>query len=332
MARPTPCHRVMLRPEAALEGATPDGVLDGILAPVPVPRYDPCGLTTMKRGHHPACGGRGWWGTPHKWRQSPACGRAAQMIPTDVTGLLALICVLPIALSPWPARLSWMLLVALAVAVIVDNSASGQHPVALLTRRRIPPGSGNPWTRLLFAMGPPPVPRPGSWTPGPVPVRSRTPTMSTWLPGSASRCTIALRPVRRGDQRAALVTARSIGPLGLAEAEPQSVPAWSGALFHPASTLPSRLAVAGDRRAVTHVGYAAAALNYLLREYKSRRRRRPLRSIGARAYRRADVMVRTCGLNGTAESSSCSTLTHGGGRVADLTAADPAGWPRRTGP
>ena len=38
MARPTLRHRIMLRPEAELEAATPDGVLDGILASVPVPR------------------------------------------------------------------------------------------------------------------------------------------------------------------------------------------------------------------------------------------------------------------------------------------------------
>jgi MoxR-like ATPase len=38
MARPTLRHRVMLRPEAELEGATADGVLEGILASVPVPR------------------------------------------------------------------------------------------------------------------------------------------------------------------------------------------------------------------------------------------------------------------------------------------------------
>jgi MoxR-like ATPase len=38
MARPTFRHRVALRPEAELEGATPDGLLDGILASVPVPR------------------------------------------------------------------------------------------------------------------------------------------------------------------------------------------------------------------------------------------------------------------------------------------------------
>ncbi|GIH72916.1 ATPase AAA [Sphaerimonospora thailandensis] len=38
LARPALRHRVQLRPEAELEGAAPDGILDGILATVPVPR------------------------------------------------------------------------------------------------------------------------------------------------------------------------------------------------------------------------------------------------------------------------------------------------------
>ena len=38
MAKPTWRNRITLRPEAELEGATADGVLDGILAAVPVPR------------------------------------------------------------------------------------------------------------------------------------------------------------------------------------------------------------------------------------------------------------------------------------------------------
>jgi len=38
MAKPTLRHRIQLRPEAELEGVTADGVLDGILAGVPVPR------------------------------------------------------------------------------------------------------------------------------------------------------------------------------------------------------------------------------------------------------------------------------------------------------
>jgi MoxR-like ATPase len=38
MAKPALRHRIQLRPEVELEGVTPDGVLDGILATVPVPR------------------------------------------------------------------------------------------------------------------------------------------------------------------------------------------------------------------------------------------------------------------------------------------------------
>jgi MoxR-like ATPase len=38
VVKPTLRHRILLRPEIELEGAMPDGVLDGILAAVPVPR------------------------------------------------------------------------------------------------------------------------------------------------------------------------------------------------------------------------------------------------------------------------------------------------------
>ncbi|HEY2687950.1 MAG TPA: MoxR family ATPase [Streptosporangiaceae bacterium] len=38
LARPTFRHRVQLRPEAELEGTTPDGILEAILTSVPVPR------------------------------------------------------------------------------------------------------------------------------------------------------------------------------------------------------------------------------------------------------------------------------------------------------
>jgi MoxR-like ATPase len=38
LARPTLRHRIQLRPEAELEGVTPEAVLDGVLASVPVPR------------------------------------------------------------------------------------------------------------------------------------------------------------------------------------------------------------------------------------------------------------------------------------------------------
>jgi len=38
VAKPTLRHRLVLRPELELEGADADGVLDGLLASVPVPR------------------------------------------------------------------------------------------------------------------------------------------------------------------------------------------------------------------------------------------------------------------------------------------------------
>jgi MoxR-like ATPase len=38
LARPTLRHRIQLRPEAELEGATADGVLEGVLSTVPAPR------------------------------------------------------------------------------------------------------------------------------------------------------------------------------------------------------------------------------------------------------------------------------------------------------
>ncbi|MGK2958479.1 MAG: AAA family ATPase [Acidimicrobiales bacterium] len=38
MVRPTFRHRIQLRPEIELEGGSPDGIIDGILANVPVPR------------------------------------------------------------------------------------------------------------------------------------------------------------------------------------------------------------------------------------------------------------------------------------------------------
>jgi MoxR-like ATPase len=38
LAGPTLRHRIQLRPEVELDGATADGVLQGLLAAVPVPR------------------------------------------------------------------------------------------------------------------------------------------------------------------------------------------------------------------------------------------------------------------------------------------------------
>lgn len=114
------------------------------------------------------------------------------MILTGRTGLLALICVLPIALSPWPARAFVMLLVALAVAVTVDTLLAASTRKLRFTRSPYTSARlGQPVdASLLLCNGAAAGSAARFVTPGrPVPVRSRTPTMSTWLPGSASRCT-----------------------------------------------------------------------------------------------------------------------------------------------
>lgn len=70
------------------------------------------------------------------------------MILTGRTGLVALICVLPIALSPWPATVFTALLAALAVAVAVDAALAASP--ARLRYIRSPtarPGSASTPTR-----------------------------------------------------------------------------------------------------------------------------------------------------------------------------------------
>lgn len=153
------------------------------------------------------------------------------MILTGRTGLLALICVLPIALSPWPARAFVMLLVALAVAVTVDTLLAASTRKLRFTRSPYTSARlGQPVdASLLLCNG-------GrrrfrgqvrdAWPPS---ARAQPHTHDVDVAaGQRQQVHTALRPVRRGDQRAAMVTARSIGPLGLAGRQSsQSVPGLS---------------------------------------------------------------------------------------------------------
>ena len=61
------------------------------------------------------------------------------MVLTGRTGLVALICVLPIALSPWPATAFTVLLALLAVAVAVDVALAASTRAAAAS-----PGPGIP--------------------------------------------------------------------------------------------------------------------------------------------------------------------------------------------
>ncbi|BBU20585.1 membrane protein [Mycobacterium xenopi] len=151
-------------------------------------------------------------------------------------------------------------------------------------------------------------------------------------PGQTRRIATRLRPVRRGTRRSAGVTARSIGPLGLAGRQ-RSQPV-SGQIrilppFISRKHLPSRLAklrdIEGQLPTLTR-GHGTEFDS--LREYVVGD---DVRSIDWRATaRRADVVVRTW----RPERDRRVVIVLDTGRTAagrvgfDPTARDPSGWPR----
>ena len=104
-----------------------------------------------------------------------------------------------------------------------------------------------------------------------------------------------LRPVRRGDQQSALVTARSIGPLGLAGRQSSHRVPWQIRILPPFLSrkhLPSRLAKLRELEGMIPVLIRGQGTEFdSLREYVIGD---DVRSIDWRATaRRADVVVRT---------------------------------------
>jgi uncharacterized protein (DUF58 family) len=257
------------------------------------------------------------------------------VILTGRTGLLALICVLPIALSPWPATAFVLLLVALTVVVALD--------ITLAASPR----------RLCYARSPDTSVRLGQQVDATLLVNNdgrrglRGQIRDAWPPsaraeprthavniaaGQQHQIQTLLRPVRRGDQRAAVVTARSIGPLGLAGRQSsQAVPGQVRVLppFLSRKHLPSRLAKLREIDGLLPTLIRGQGTEFdSLREYVVGD---DVRSIDWRATaRRADVMVRTW----RPERDRRVVLVLDTGRMAagrvgvDPTAADPAGWPR----
>jgi uncharacterized protein (DUF58 family) len=257
------------------------------------------------------------------------------MILTGRTGLVALICVLPIALSPWPARTFELLLVALAILVSVDVQ------LAASTRKLRYDRSPDRSARLAQQVDV------GLLIHNDGPRRFRGQIRDAWPPSARARPRIhpvdiaagqhqhvntELRPVRRGDQRAAKVTARSIGPLGLAGRQrSQSVPGLVRVLppFLSRKHLPSRLAKLRQIDGLLPTLIRGQGTEFdSLREYVVGD---DVRSIDWRATaRRADVVVRTW----RPERDRRVVIVLDTGRTAagrvgvDPTAADPAGWPR----
>ena len=257
------------------------------------------------------------------------------MILTGRAGLVALICIVPIALSPWPARAFLVLLVALAAVVAVD--------IGLAASPR----------RLRYTRSPDTSARLGQQVDAGLLIhndgrrRFRGQIRDAWPPsaraqprthpiklaaGQHQHVGTVLRPVRRGDQRAAAVTARSIGPLGLAGRQrSQPVPGQVRVLppFLSRKHLPSRLAKLREIDGLLPTLIRGQGTEFdSLREYVVGD---DVRSIDWRATaRRADVMVRTW----RPERDRRVVIVLDTGRMAagrvgvDPTAADPAGWPR----
>ncbi len=257
------------------------------------------------------------------------------MVLTGRVGLVALTCALPIVLSPWPAKTFVVLLSALALAAAVDSGLAASARALHFTR--VP----NPSTRLGEQVNAGLLVRNDgrrrfrgqlrdAWTPS-ARAKPRLHTVEIGA-GQTQRVDTVLRPVRRGDQRSAVVAARSTGPLGMAGRQ-HSLPV-PGELrvlppFLSRKHLPSRLA-----RLREIDGLLPTLTRGQGTEFDSLRRYvvgDDVRSIDWRATaRRADVVVRTW----RPERDRRVLLVLDTGRTAagrvgvDPTAADPSGWPR----
>jgi uncharacterized protein (DUF58 family) len=257
------------------------------------------------------------------------------VILTGRTGLVALICVLPIALSPWPAEAFLVLLVLLAILVAVDIGLAASP--SRLRYARSPDTSARLAQQVDAGLL---IHNDGrqrfrgqirdAWPPS-ARAEPRAHTVNI-APGQREHIDTVLRPVRRGDQRAAAVTARSIGPLGLAGRQrSRPVPGQVRVLppFLSRKHLPSRLAKLREIDGLLPTLIRGQGTEFdSLREYVVGD---DVRSIDWRATaRRADVMVRTW----RPERDRRVVIVLDTGRMAagrvgvDPTAADPAGWPR----
>ncbi|HEX2286069.1 MAG TPA: DUF58 domain-containing protein [Mycobacterium sp.] len=257
------------------------------------------------------------------------------MIITGRTALIALALVVPIAVSPWPASAFGGLLIALLALAVVDTALAASPRALTFTRE------GDTAARLgQSADAVLVVHNPGrrrfrgyvrdAWPPS----ARAEPRMHRVdvVPGQQRRLVTTLRPVRRGDQLAAIITARSIGPLRLAGRQASHRVPWQIRILPPFLSrkhLPSRLAKLRELEGNTPVLIRGQGTEFdSLREYVIGD---DVRSIDWRATaRRADVLVRTW--RPERDQRVVIVLDTGrtsAGRVGvDPTASDPGGWPR----
>ncbi|WP_197375238.1 DUF58 domain-containing protein [Mycolicibacterium baixiangningiae] len=257
------------------------------------------------------------------------------MVLTGRAALIALLCVVPIGAAPAPGVAFVALFGALLAAIVVDIALAASPRALALTR------SGDTAARLgqsvdsVLA-----VHNPGrrrfrgrlrdAWPPS---AHGEPRTHRVDLPaGQHLTLRTTLRPTRRGDLTSALVTARSIGPLGLAGRQASHRVAGQIRVLPPFLSrkhLPSRLARLRELDGSTPALIRGQGTEFdSLREYVIGD---DVRSIDWRASaRRADVVVRTW--RPERDQRIVIVLDTGrtsAGRVGvDPTASDPGGWPR----
>ena len=257
------------------------------------------------------------------------------MVFTGRTGLIALLCVLPIALSPWPATAFGALLLVLVLLVLVDVGLAGS-PRALRMERAGDSSArlGQPVDAVLHIHNDGPRRFRGVLRDAWPPSADAEPRAHEVVlrPGKSETVATRLTPRRRGDQRSEVVTTRSIGPLGLAGRQrSHRVPGQIRILppFLSRKHLPSRLAKLREIDGLLPVLIRGHGTEFdSLREYVVGD---DVRSIDWRATaRRADVVVRTW--RPERDRRVVIVLDSGrtsAGRVGvDPTALDPGGWPR----
>jgi uncharacterized protein (DUF58 family) len=249
--------------------------------------------------------------------------------------LVALLYIVPIGFAPRPATAFVALTILLVLAIGLDVALAANTRAVRLERHGDEAARlGEPVDARLV------VENPGTR-------RLRGQVRDAWPPSACAeprawRVNIAagqrlalatrLQPVRRGDVEAALVTIRSVGPLGLAGRQTSHRVPWRIRILPPFLSrkhLPSRLAKLRELDGMVPVLIRGQGTEFdSLREYVVGD---DVRSIDWRATaRRADVVVRTW--RPERDRRVVIVLDTGrtsAGRVGvDPTALDPSGWPR----
>ncbi|TFV55330.1 DUF58 domain-containing protein [Mycobacterium sp. PS03-16] len=220
------------------------------------------------------------------------------MVLTGRAGLIALLCVLPIGVAPAPG-VAFLVLFAALLAAIVADVALAASPRALTLSR-----SGETTARLGQSVDAVLTVQNAGRRRFRGRIRDAWPPSSRGEPrahtvdfavGQQVSLTTTLTPRRRGDMSAALVTARAIGPLGVAGRQgAHRAPGEIRVLppFLSRKHLPSRLARLRELDGSTPVLIRGQGTEFdSLREYVVGD---DVRSIDWRATaRRADVVVRT---------------------------------------